>query len=170
MRTLNELYRVALLQHPKPNAFRAKEGGEYRDVSSAEFALMAAEIAGGLMTLGLAPRDRVAILAETRLEWAAADCAILSAGFVSVPIYPTLTVEGVEHILLDSGARAVFVSTREQAEKLAPYRAKRGRLPVILMAGEAEGCISLATLREQGRARGQTSLNPVNVEPEDLAT
>ena len=168
--TINELYRVALLEHPKPNAFRVKRGGAYQDVSSDEFARTAAEIAGGLQTLGLASRDRVAILAETRLEWAAVDCGILSAGFVVVPIYHTLHAEGVEHVLLDSGAKAIVVSTPEQADKLTEFRAKRGRFPVILMEGEREGTLTLEALRERGRAAGRTVLNPVPVEPEDLAT
>jgi len=168
--TLNELYRVALLEHPKPDAFRVKHGGAYQDVSSETFAGMAAEIAGGLQSLGLGSRDRVAILAETRLEWAAVDCAILSAGFVVVPIYSTLGVEGVEHVLLDSGAKAIVVSTPEQAEKVAGFRAKRGRFPVILMEGESNDTIRLDALRERGQRAGRTVLNPVSVEPEDLAT
>jgi len=168
--TLNELYRVALLEHPKPNAFQVKRGGAYQNVSSEEFARMAAEIAGGLQTLGLASRDRVAILAETRLEWAAVDCGILAAGFVVVPIYHTLGAEGVEHVLMDSGAKAIVVSTPEQADKIAAFRAKRGRFPVILMDGEREGALNLEALRERGRAAGRTTFNPVPVEPEDLAT
>jgi long-chain acyl-CoA synthetase len=170
VRTLNELYRVALLENPKPNAFQVKRDGAYHDVSSEAFARMAAEIAGGLQTLGLGSRDRVAILAETRLEWAAFDCAILSAGFVVVPIYPTLAADGVEHVLLDSGAKAIVVSTPEQAEKIAEFRAKRGRFPLILMEGESALTIGLEALRERGRSAGRTALNPVAVEPEDLAT
>ncbi len=170
VRTLNELYRVALLEHPKPNAFQVKRGGTYHDVSSEEFARMAAEIAGGLQTLGLGSRDRIAILAETRLEWAAFDCAILSAGFVVVPIYPTLAADGVEHVLVDSGAKAIVVSTPDQAEKIAEFRAKRGRFPLILMEGERADAISLEALRQRGRSAGRTALNSVPVEPEDLAT
>ena len=170
VRTLNELYRVALLEHPKPNAFQVKRGGTYQNVSSEEFARMAAEIAGGLQTLGLSSRDRIAILAETRLEWAAFDCAILSAGFVVVPIYPTLGVDGVEHVVLDSGAKAIVVSTPEQADKIAEFRAKRGRFPLVLMEGERADAIGLEALRERGRSVGRTGLNPVAVEPEDLAT
>ena len=168
--TLNELYRVALLERPKPKAFQVKRGGAYHDVSSEEFARLAAEIAGGLQTLGLGSRDRVAILAETRLEWAAFDCAILSAGFVVVPIYPTLGADGVEHVLHDSGAKAIVVSTPEQADKIAEFRAKRGRFPLILMEGERADAISLEALRERGRSAGRAGLNPVTVEPEDLAT
>jgi long-chain acyl-CoA synthetase len=170
VRTLNDLYRTALIERPKPNAFRVKQDGAYRDVSSEAFARMAAEIAAGLMTLGLNSRDRVAILAETRLEWAAVDCAILSAGFVSVPIYPTLAAEAIGHILLDSGARAIVASTPEQAEKVESFRTQRGRFPVILMDGEKDGALSLEALRERGRTKGAGTLNPVSVEPEDLAT
>ena len=168
--TVNELYRVALLENPKPDAFRVKRAGTYHNVSSEEFARMAAEIAGGLVALGLSSRDRIAILAETRLEWAAVDCAILSAGFVVVPIYPTLGPDGVEHVLLDSGAKAIVASTPEQADKLTAFRAKRGRFAVILMDGERPDAITLEALRERGRAAGGNILKSAPVEPEDLAT
>ncbi len=62
----------------------------------------------GLQAEGIAPGDRVAILADTSRDWVLADHAIHAIGAVTVPIYPTLPADQVQFILEDSGAKAVF--------------------------------------------------------------
>lgn len=72
-----------------------------------EFAAMAERAAAHLKASGLHPGDRVAILAENSPEWVALDFGCALGGFVSVPIYPTMTPEQVEYIVRDCGARCV---------------------------------------------------------------
>src|SRR6185369_16906917 len=84
------------------------------------------EASVGLRELGVKPGDRVAILSENRPEWAIVDYACLAAGCADVPVYATLPAKQVEYILRDSGAVAVFVSTRVQRDKIAEVR---GNLP-----------------------------------------
>jgi long-chain acyl-CoA synthetase len=146
-------------------------------VSSEEVGRRAAEMSLGLVSLGLEPGDRVAVLSETRLEWALADMAILTAGLVSVPIYPTLTPEGVTHILKDSGSRALFVSDPEQAAKVKELRESTPQFPVIVFDGaeRAADALSLEQLCERGRdlAAGDPDLRrrrAAGVEPDQLAT
>ena len=67
---------------------------------------------------GIAPGDRVALVSENRWEWAVVDFAVLAAGAADVPLYQTLTPDQMGFILRDSGARAIFLSTREQFDKL----------------------------------------------------
>ena len=67
-------------------------------------------VALGLKALGIAPGERVALVAENRPEWVLADLAIMSAGAVTVPAYVTNRVEDDRHVFADSGARAVIVS------------------------------------------------------------
>jgi len=116
--TLVELYRTAFAQHPRPDAFRSKRDGAWHDVSSAEAQARIEEVAAALAQLGVARGDRVAILAESRLEWALADFGILTLGAAIVPVYPTLTAQQSRHILFDSEAKVAFVSTAEQLDKL----------------------------------------------------
>src|SRR6266705_1936418 len=49
----------------------------------------ATAIAAGLVRLGVAPQDRVAILANTRVEWILADFGIMCAGAATTTVYPT---------------------------------------------------------------------------------
>ena len=88
----------------------AKREGCYRSKSWAEVARDVRRLAGGLKSLGIAPGERVALVAENRPEWVLADLAIMSAGAVTVPTYVTNQVEDDRHVFADSGARAVIVS------------------------------------------------------------
>jgi long-chain acyl-CoA synthetase len=128
-RTLNELYFRALERFgARPIAVRAKRGGEWFALSYRELADRVQDLSIGLMEMGIRPGDRVAILSENRPEWAIADYACLTARCTNVPIYPTLPSRQAEFNLRDSGASAVFVSSREQMEKVLEARE---RLPAL---------------------------------------
>jgi long-chain acyl-CoA synthetase len=86
------------------------------------------EIAAGLRALGIVAGDRVGILADNRVEWHVVDLATLALGAISVPIYQTDAPAQVRHILNDSGARAVFVDSVEQAAKVETIR---GEVPAL---------------------------------------
>ncbi|WP_211239387.1 AMP-binding protein, partial [Actinokineospora inagensis] len=108
---------------PDDISFRRKVGTEWADVTSTRFAAEVTEVARGLIGSGIAPGDRVAILAATRYEWTLLDFAIWAAGAVSVPIYVTSSAEQIQWILGDSGASAVVVETDEHLARLTNVRA-----------------------------------------------
>ena len=177
-RTLPELFFDAVEQYgAHPAAFRYKAGGAWRSVTHREAAERVQALSLGLRELGIGQGERVAILAETRLEWALADYACLCARATDVPIYPTLPANQVEYILRDSGAAAVFCSTAAQVEKI---HAVRGGLPslrhVIAFepAAGVAGVLALADLEARGRA--PAAAHPrfreeaLGVRPDELAT
>jgi long-chain acyl-CoA synthetase len=98
----------------------AKRDGAWRPLSWAEVARHVASLATALKALGLEPGDRVALVSENRPEWCIADLAIMAAGCVTVPTYVTNTERDHAHILGDSGAKAVIVSTAKLARTLVP--------------------------------------------------
>jgi len=121
----------------KPDAFRHKRDGVWVNISHREVYERVRAVCAALRAARVARGDRVAILAENRIEWAVTDLAILSMGAVTIPIYPTLIPAQIEYILRDAQARIVFVSTAEQAQKVRDIRA---RLPVLerIVAFEAD--------------------------------
>jgi long-chain acyl-CoA synthetase len=69
----------------------------------------ARRIAKGLQQLGLQKGDRVALLSKNCAHWIMADIAIMMGGFVSVPLYATITAETIQQILDHSGSKAIIV-------------------------------------------------------------
>ncbi|WP_411149706.1 AMP-dependent synthetase/ligase [Streptomyces sp. A30] len=98
---------------------RTAEGG-WADVTAAEFAGEVLALAKGMISEGLMPGDRIAIMARTTYEWTLLDFAAWAAGLVTVPIYPTSSVYQTRWILQDSGAVALVTETVAQASALGP--------------------------------------------------
>jgi long-chain acyl-CoA synthetase len=100
------------------------------------------ELAAGFVASGIRPGDRVALMSRTRYEWVLLACAILTAGGVIVPIYPTSSFEQVEWILRDSGAVAVVAETDDHAEKVATAQRQLPALTYVwqIDGGRFDGC------------------------------
>ena len=98
----------------------AKQNGGWVSTSWAEAAQQVASLATALKAIGLKPGDRVMLVSENRPEWCVSDLAIMAAGCVTVPTYTTNTERDHQHILENSGASAVIVSTSRLAKGLMP--------------------------------------------------
>ena len=98
----------------------ANEAGAWRATSWLSAAEQVARLAAALKRIGLVRGDRVMLVSENRPEWLISDLAIMAAGCVTVPAYITNTERDHQHILDDSGARAVIVSTQKLARPLLP--------------------------------------------------
>ena len=97
-----------------------KRDGQWQSRSWAEVARDVAAMAAALNSLGLNPGNRVMLVSENRPEWLIADLAIMAAGCVTVPTYVTNTERDHSHIIENSGARAIIVSTSKLARTLLP--------------------------------------------------
>ena len=116
----------------------ARKNGEWATQSWREVAQEVCILAENLRGLGLGEGDRVMLVSENRPEWCIADLAIMAAGCITVPAYTTNTQRDHMHILDNSGARAVIVSTDKLSDPL---------LPAIMRTGIAEHIISIDSIR-----------------------
>src|SRR3954449_2876417 len=98
----------------------AKREGAWPSISWSEAARQVAALAAGLKRIGLHPGDRVALVSENRPEWLIADLGIMAAGCITVPTYTTNTTRDHAHVLGNSGAKAVIVSSQKLARNLMP--------------------------------------------------
>jgi long-chain acyl-CoA synthetase len=112
----------------------ARREGQYRPLSWRDVAARVCGLARGLRATGVEPGDRIVIVAENRPEWLIADFAIMAAGAITVPAYTTNTEDDHIHILENSGAKGVIVSTRRLARTvLAAANRAAGASFVIVM-------------------------------------
>lgn len=92
-----------------------------------------AALAHSLTQLGLVRGDRVVLVCENRPEFCIADHGIMAAGCVTVPTYTTNTERDHQHILDNSGARGVIVSTAKLARAVMPAAIRAGISFMIVM-------------------------------------
>jgi long-chain acyl-CoA synthetase len=116
--TITQLFASQLRMGGHRPALRSKRHGRWTTTTWDEWNRRSRAVAAALIEAGIQRGDRVAILSNTREEWVVADMAILMAGAVSVPVYPTLTAEETAYIIENSGASAVFVENPQHFEKL----------------------------------------------------
>ncbi len=95
-----------------------KKDGKYISITYEELYHRGLQVSRGLRKMGIKKGDKVAILSETRPMWMLADFGILNLGCIEVPIYHTDSPEQIAYILNHSEAKAVFVSTKAQYQKL----------------------------------------------------
>ena len=100
-------------RYPKPQLLRRCQPDDIEELSSQEFFDRVRDFSLGLGVLGVEHGDRVAIVSDPRPEWVIADFAILTGGYVSVPIYPTLPAAQMRYILADSSVRVAVVADNE---------------------------------------------------------
>jgi long-chain acyl-CoA synthetase len=147
--------------------------GRMAYISYSELGNMSNEIARGLISLGIEPGDRVAILGLTSADWTIADCGALCAGAVVTPVYHTNSPEECAYVLEHSGARLIFCDTAAQAAKIDQVR---DRLPalehVVVFEQASESSIPLEELRGRGIELPPEVVRErlAAIEPDDIAT
>ena len=137
-----------------------KSGGTWHPLSWNEVARRVAALSTALKSLGLKPGDPVMLVSENRPEFCIADLAIMAAGCITVPTYTTNTTRDHQHILTDSGARAVIVSTAKLAQALMP----------AVVRSQASFVIGMEPLRgAQGQATCHLWDDLIAAHPTDVA-
>jgi long-chain acyl-CoA synthetase len=153
--SIPEMFLHRVLSTPDSEAFLSPKNGGWARLSWGEVGADVRDIAMGLMDLGLALEDRVAILSGTRVEWLLADIGVMCAGGATTTIYPSNTAEECAFIIADSGSRVVFAEDQAAVEKLISARAEMPDLERVVVfdghGGEDGWVITLDALRAQGR-------------------
>ena len=173
-KTMADLAALAAEKFADKTALKHKVGEEWVETSYADFGSAVDEVGRGLIDLGLAHGDKVAIVAHTRPEWTYAHFGILAAGTVSVSVYQTNSADECHYVLEHSESKAVFLEDAEQLEKILAVRDRLPKLEHIVLFDPVEGAedaITLDELRERGRSRQPSELaeRHAAVRPEDVA-
>jgi long-chain acyl-CoA synthetase len=95
-------------------------GGVVRDMSWRQVMDETRRMAAHLQGLGFEPGTKIAILSKNCAHWMMTDWAIWMAGYVSVPLYPTLAPETIRQILTHSESKLLFVGKLDGWEGMKP--------------------------------------------------
>ena len=86
-------------------------------------------MAAALRALDMPANSHVALISKNCAHWIMADLAIMMAGHISIPIYPTLNAESIRQILEHSESKAVIIG------KLDDYSTQKSGIPAIHRIG-----------------------------------
>jgi len=134
--------------------------GVWESLTWGQYLGRAEDLGHALLASGLRPGDKVSILSQTRVEWAAADMAIIGAGCITAPIYHSNIEEQVRYIVEHSDSRLVFVEDQEQLDKMLaiwPALPEVERVVVFdrYAPGTLENVVSLDQFLEEGRGHAR---------------
>jgi long-chain acyl-CoA synthetase len=153
--TVLELFEATARAHAERPAMARKRGGAWEKTTWRGYRDQVSRAARGLVALGVAPGQGVAILAANRPEWFVANLAAQSVGALPAGIYTNSTPEQCRYIAEHAEAAVAVVESREALERLAGVAGRPAGLKhVVVMDGEAAGVgtISWADLLGRGEA------------------
>ncbi|QFU81879.1 AMP-dependent synthetase/ligase [Natronorubrum aibiense] len=101
-----------------PSVLPAASPGEFRPISYLEMRDIVRNLSAGFHDLGVDQGDRIGIFADTRMEWAQCDFALLAAGAVITTVYRSSSPSQVEYLLDDPDASAVVVENEALLERV----------------------------------------------------
>lgn len=143
-------------------ALRVQQDGQWRAIGWRTLGQAMDYCAQGLIRAGHQSGEMVGIYARNMPEWTQADLGILAARGVSVPIYPTSTLDQLRYIVKDAGIRMLFVGEQPQFDQ-ALHLIDSGEIShIVALDGTVDlrGCASACHF--------QTFLGSGNHQPSEL--
>ncbi len=163
---LNQLLEISVTRWGQRPLFGFRHRGGWTWITYAGFADLVARCRAGLARHGLQRGDRIGIVSDNCVEWAATCYAASSLGAALVPMYAAQTADEWEFIIRDSGARLVIAGTTSIARALQERRGVLPGLEHLVSLVDAPGTeVSWASLVESSAAR----VPIVEVGPSDMA-
>jgi long-chain acyl-CoA synthetase len=151
-----QMYKGGIYNRSLAGVIPRAEPGQYAAITYGEMRDIVRTLAAGFRDMGLSAGDRVAIYANTRMEWAQADLALLAAGCVVTTVYTESSTEQVEYLLDDPDADAVIVENEELLEHVLEVEETLSLDDIVLIdepqtAGDRSDVHSLGEVHERGQ-------------------
>jgi long-chain acyl-CoA synthetase len=128
-----------------------RSGAGWEPITAWQLDEQVTALALGFLAAGIAPGDRVALMAKTRYEWTLVDAALWAVGAVTVPVYETSSADQLRWILEDSGAVGCVVETRGHAVMLDAVAAELPGLQHRWVIDDVDARPTLGVLEAAGR-------------------
>ena len=172
MTRMFDLLSNQLANYPQPDCLAAKENGQWVKYSTQDVQDYANKVSLGLRKLGIGKEDKVAIVSFNRPEWVFADFGIQQLGAISVPMYPTITVEDYNYIFKDAEVKAVFVADASLYSKVSAATAGLDSVKEIYTFDRIEGAKHWSEVLDLAKGEDVQQLEPLKaaVKPEDILT
>ena len=150
-----QLYKGGVYDRSLSGVIPRAEPGQYAAITYGEMRGIVRTLAAGFRDMGLSAGDRVAIFANTRMEWAQTDLALLAAGCVVTTVYTESSPAQVEYLLSDPDADAVVVENEALLDTVLEVEENLDLDDIVLMdepgpSGDRPDVHSLADVYDRG--------------------
>ena len=149
-----EMFLDRVAATPQREAFRYRHEDGWESVTWQQVGDRVRLLAAGLISLGIAPEDRVALASSTRYEWVLVDFAVMCAGAATTTVYPKTNAGDVAFIIANSGSRVVVAEDQTQVDKLIEHRADLPDVQKVVIIdgqGDSDWVITLDELEQLGK-------------------
>lgn len=177
MTTIKRLFDFPRYQLEKYNlnaALVTKYDGEWKATTTKEFVDKANQISRGLLSLGVQPNEKIAIIStNNRTEWNIVDIGVMQLGAQDVPIYPTISEEDYQYVLNHSESKLCFVSDQEVYDKVMAIKDQVPSLKDVYTFDDIKGAKSwneVLKLGEDEAKQNEVEALMAKVTENDLAT
>jgi len=113
-------------------AMREKEFGIWQEFTWKQYHEHVKYFSLGLVSLGLARGDKVAVIGDNRPEWVWAEVAAQAAGAVPLGLYQDSTIKEVSYVIDHSDSTFVVAEDQEQVDKILDMREQLPKVRYII--------------------------------------
>ncbi|MDO4764022.1 MAG: long-chain fatty acid--CoA ligase [Flavobacteriaceae bacterium] len=164
----------SLEKHPKDCVLATKYNGVWEKLSTQQFVERGNQLSRGLIKLGISSGDKIALVStNNRTEWCIADLGISQVGAITVPVYPTISVEDYIYIFKDAEIKYCFVSDENLYEKLVKVKEEVSSLVQIFTFDKIEGAShweEILDLEENPSIQQEVENRKNQIKTDDIAT
>jgi long-chain acyl-CoA synthetase len=162
-------------KYPRKDMYCGKQEKEWITYSTDDVRDYVNWVSYGLMAMGYKKGDKIATITGNKPEWNFVDMGLAQAGFIHVPIYPTISTDEYAYILDHAEVSAIFVGNRTILSKVTPVTGNLKNLREIFSFDTVEGIRSFSDLIDEGKRNAERFRNELEetrngIRPEEMVT
>jgi long-chain acyl-CoA synthetase len=167
---LFDLINYQIANFDKEVALAQKIDGNWKTYSSRDLKKIVDNLSLAFLESGISSDDKVAIISNNRPEWNFIDLALQQIGAISVPMYPTISVDDYNYIFNHAEVKKVFVGDEEIYHKA--LEASKETDIQILSFDKIPGCDYWEDFMSKGESGNIAELDAIKekIKTEDLFT
>lgn len=162
-------------KYPRKDMYGGKQDKEWKTFSTNEVRDNVNRVSYGLLSMGFQKGDRIATISGNKPEWNFVDMGLAQAGFIHVPIYPTISPDEYSYILSHAEVKAIILGNKIVFNKVKPTAERLGLLNNIFSFDPVEGVRPFSEIIEAGR-NNEEKYAPVvtdirnSIKPDEMVT
>ncbi|MCP4149686.1 MAG: long-chain fatty acid--CoA ligase, partial [bacterium] len=110
--TIKDLISSIETKQPQLDAMLIKEGDSYQNITYKNLTDSVKKLANGLINMGIEKGDKIAIMAENRMEWSIVYLAVTTIGAIIIPISILWEPTELKTVAQNSGIKMFFTSEK----------------------------------------------------------